>query len=130
MKKFISSFSSFLKRGSLIEVATGLLIAGAFRDLVNAFSESFILPIINALLPASTLVDQKLVILGIAFNVGQFITSLISFVIIMFVMFVMINAYNKFLVKQNEEEAKEEKVTELSVLLEIKELLKKQDPQQ
>lgn len=128
MKKFLKEFSAFLKQGNLMEVATGLLMATAFKDLVTSFSNTFILPIINKLLGMVGSYEQHVTLFGIDFQIGNFITSLISFVIILFVLFLIVKAYNKFLVKQKQEQ-EETSENELTVLKEIKALLEKSNNQ-
>lgn len=123
MKKFFKEFKAFLNQGNLLEVATGLLIATAFKDLVTSFTNSFIMPIINHILELFGNYNKSFLILNIEFVVGDFINSLISFVIILFVLFIIIRFYNR-VAKQNKQEQVKE--TELMVLKEIKELLEKQ----
>lgn len=121
MKKFLKEFTEFIKKSNLIEVATGFLIATTFKDLVLSFSNTFILPIINSLLGLIGSYPESVFMFGVEFKIGEFITSLITFIIILFVLFLIIKAYNKFLVRESLEE--ETKETELDVLRDIKRLL-------
>ncbi|MEG0283557.1 MAG: MscL family protein [Erysipelotrichales bacterium] len=126
MKKILKEFVDFLKQGNLVEIATGLLLATAFNTLVKSFTDSFIQPIIDSfgIIDSSGGVSFK--ILGINFPVGNFISALISFIIVGAVTFLIVKSYNKF-IASHQEEVKEVSESELSVLKEIKELLEKQD---
>lgn len=126
MKNFFKEFSTFLKQGSMIEIATGLLIATAFNTLVTAFSDAFLMPIINRLLGFTGDINSYFEIAGMRFEYGMFVSALISFIIIAFVLFLVVKGYNKLTKKDvAAEEAISE--TELDVLKEIKALLEKQN---
>ncbi|MDL2211408.1 MscL family protein [Erysipelotrichaceae bacterium OttesenSCG-928-M19] len=124
MKSFFKEFADFLKQGNLIEIASGLLLATAFKDLVTAFSDSFIMPFINKLLGFTKGVDSYFTVFDMKFEYGIFISSFISFIIIGFVLFTIVKSYNKFIIKNKEEAAQVE--SELSVLKDIKKLLEDQ----
>ena len=125
MKKFFKEFLDFLKQGNLIDIAVGLLLATAFKDLVTSFSDSFLMPIINKLLGFTGGTNSYFTIMDMKFEYGNFISNLISFVIIGFVLFLVVKSYNKFLVKKKDDNANQVD-TELSVLKEIKDLLEEQ----
>lgn len=124
MKRFFKEFSDFLKQGNMVEIATGLLLATAFNELVQSFTETFFNPVINKLLGGIGESTAKFEVAGMVFTYGRFINSIISFIIVGFVLFIVVKGYNKLLVKDQpvEEVATE---TELSLLKDIKELLEK-----
>ncbi len=126
MKRIIKEFSEFLQQGNLIEIAVGLLIAASFKDVVTSFSDNFIMPIVNRLLGFAKDVNASFVVFDMRFNYGDFISTLISFIIIAIVLFMIVKTYNriKSLAKKEEQTAIIE--NELSVLKEIRELLEKQ----
>ena len=123
MRKFFNEFVDFLKQGNLVEITAGLLLAVAFKDVVTSFSNAFLMPLINKILGFTGGNNSYFMVVGMKFEYGQFISSVISFVIIGFVLFLIVKSYNKF-VKKNQEETKVE--SELTVLKEIKELLEQQ----
>jgi large conductance mechanosensitive channel len=124
MKKIFKEFIDFLKQGNLLDIAVGLLLATAFKDLITSFSNSFLMPIINKLLGSSTGSNAFFTIGGIKFTYGAFISALISFIIIGFVLFIVVKAYNKILVKPKDDTPSE---NELSVLQDIKKLLEEKN---
>jgi len=124
MKKFFKEFADFLNQGNLIEIAVGLLLATAFKDLVTSFSDSFIMPIVNRLLGFTKGSTSHFTIFEMKFEYGGFISSVISFVIIGFVLFLVVKSYNKVIVKRNEEASVE---TEISLLKEIRDLLEEKN---
>lgn len=131
INKFINEFKEFLLGSTFIDVAIGLLIAGAVKDVATSFTDSFITPIIMWILSAlgaNPDVTQPTTILGIDFYIQPFITSLITFIIIMFVAFTILKIYassrEKFK-KEIEAEEEAEVDAQVQLLTEIRDLLKK-----
>lgn len=122
MKKFFEEFGDFLKQGNLIEIAVGLLLATAFMSLVTAFSNSFIMPIVNKLLGFANGTNSYFIVAGMKFTYGSFLSALFSFIIVCLVLFFIVKAYNK-LINKSKDDAQVD--TEISLLKDIKELLEK-----
>lgn len=122
MKGFFSEFRDFITQGNLMEVASGLLLATAFKDLISSFSNTFILPLINkALNYSSNIADSNssVQVAGLNINYGAFITELISFLITGIVLFLLIKLYTKIARSRKPVD------TELSLLKEIRDSLNK-----
>ena len=68
MKKFFEEFKNFALKGNVMDLAIGVIIGAAFQNIVTAFTDSFINPIINSIGGAS--VGGKFEI----FSTGQYIT--------------------------------------------------------
>lgn len=47
MKKFIEEFKTFALRGNMMDMAVGVIIGGAFSNLVTSLTNNFIYPILN-----------------------------------------------------------------------------------
>lgn len=129
---FAQDFKEFLLGSTFIDVAIGLLIAGAVKDVATAFTEGFVTPIITKLLMISgvdTTADTT-VIFGVEFGIQSFITAVITFIIIMLVAFSILRAYATFKEKFRKSDA-EEIVTsqEAELLIEIRDFLKAQNNQ-
>ena len=129
-KGFMGEFKEFILRGNVIDMAIGVIIGSAFSGLITAFTTDFINPLINGI--GGVNVAGKIKIYGGQYLLwGDFVTSVINFVIIAFVLFIMLKSVNKILSigkkKQEAEEKKEEaKPTKDQELLEeiLKELKK------
>lgn len=130
IKAFIEEFKEFLLGSSFIDVAIGLLIAGAVKDVATSFTSSFVTPIIMKILSILGMnadSSAATTILGVDFYIGQFITALITFIIIMVVAFSIIKAYAKMREKFLKESTEEEEIilsNEEKLLSEIRDLLK------
>ncbi|MBE6728885.1 MAG: large conductance mechanosensitive channel protein MscL [Ruminococcaceae bacterium] len=149
MKKFFQEFKEFAMKGNVLDMAVGVVVGGAFKEIVTALVNNIINPLIGALTGQGNLSDLKYVISkavienGVevipenAVTYGVFLQSIIDFLIIAFSIFValkvMMNAEKKLaelLTKKKEEEAAEEvaetvaEETEIAVLKEIRDMLK------
>ncbi len=130
-------FKKFISRGNVLDMAVGVIIGGAFGEIVTSLVNDVITPIIGIVVGKSDIDFSDLAFKGIHY--GAFIQAILNFLIIALCIFFMIKLFNKlsdFLKKEQEkifkkekqeEEAKEEeKVSEEILLLrEIKNELKK-----
>lgn len=129
IRKFIEDFKEFLLGSTFIDVAIGLLIAGAVKDVATSFTDSFVQPIISRLLEVVGIEGKEaaVTILGIDFQISSFISALVAFAIIMFVAFSILQAYAKAkekFAKEEEEEVELAFSNEEKILMEIRDLLK------
>ena len=127
-KGFIDEFKAFILRGNVMDMAIGVIIGGAFSNIVTALTNDFINPLINGIGGAEVGGTFK-IYGGQVIRYGDFITSVINFVIMAFVLFVLLKSVNKLMSvgKKDTEETPEIVKSDETVLLEeIRDLLKKQ----
>lgn len=124
--KILEEFKSFALKGNVIDLAVGVLIGAAFGNIVKAFTDGVIVPIIGALLPGSKVDSLKLWVIdyGLVLNAifGFIITAAILF-------FVFVKPMNKLLELTKKKEAAApppEAPEDIRLLREIRDLLKKQ----
>lgn len=124
---FIGEFKEFVLRGNVMDMAVGVIIGGAFSNIVTALTEDFINPLINGIGGAEVAGTIK-IYGGQVIRYGDFITSVINFVIMAFVLFMLLKVFNKISSigkKKKEEEAEAKKAEDIALLEEIRDLLKK-----
>lgn len=117
-------FKDFLMKGNLIEIAVGLLMAVAFKDVTDAFVNGIISPIVGSVFGVPKFADKTLKLGDGVLAYGAFIDAVISFVIVGFVLFLVVKAYNAAkagLAKGGEPE--EEAAEDVVLLREIRDLL-------
>lgn len=90
----LEEFKKFIMKGNLIEIAVGLILALKFTDVVNAFVDGIISPIIGAVFGAPSFSAKTLEIGDGILLYGAFIDALVAFVITGFVLFLIVKAYN------------------------------------
>ena len=125
-KGFIGEFKDFILRGNVMDMAVGVIIGGAFQGIVTALTADFINPLINGIGGAEVGGTLK-IYGGQVIKYGDFITSVINFVIMAFVLFMLLKFVNKItsIGKKKKEEEVIKKTDEALLLEEIRDLLKK-----
>jgi large conductance mechanosensitive channel len=113
---FASEFKEFAMKGSVVDLAVGVIIGGAFGKIVDSLVADLIMPVVskifggldfaNYFIPlsgqvATTLVEAKKE--GAVLAYGSFFTVAINFIILAFIIFMMVKAVNSM--KKNEAEA-------------------------
>lgn len=148
MKKFFHDFKEFAMKGNVLDMAVGVVIGAAFKEIINALVNNIITPFIVLLTGQNSLEALKWVLKpeitdaagevidpGVAVEYGIFLQAIVDFIIIAFCIFVvlriMMNAQKKFdELRHKKEEVVEEvpaepEETELTILKEIRDSLKK-----
>lgn len=49
MKKFYSEFKTFINKGSVVDMAVGVIVGGMFTKIVNCFTNDILMPFISLL---------------------------------------------------------------------------------
>ncbi len=123
-KGFIGEFKDFILRGNVVDMAVGVIIGGAFSGIVTALTEDFINPLINGIGGAEVGGTIK-IYGGQVLRYGDFLTSVINFIIMAFVLFLLLKVVNGVMsVGKKKEEAAPVKSDEVKLLEEIRDSLK------
>ncbi|ULB35061.1 MULTISPECIES: large-conductance mechanosensitive channel protein MscL [Proteiniphilum] len=136
---FKSELKEFLMRGSVVDMAVGIVIGGAFGKIVTSFVNDILMPPIALITDQGQFTDLKLVLRqavmegtevispAVTWNYGAFIQAVVDFLIIGTSIFLVIKGMNSLKRKKEEEPAPEapaEPTKEESLLTEIRDLLK------
>jgi large conductance mechanosensitive channel len=88
---FAKEFRDFAMRGNVMDLAIGVIIGGAFNNIVKALVDAVIMPVIGML----TGDQQKFHDLEIGgIKIGVLIQAILDFIIIAFVLFLIVKAIN------------------------------------
>jgi large conductance mechanosensitive channel len=90
----LKEFKEFLTKGNLIEIAVGLILALAFKAVVDSVVGDIFTPIIGAIFGQADFGDLTIKIGDAHIFYGRFINAVISFVIIGLVLFLVMKLYN------------------------------------
>ncbi len=105
---FTTEFKEFAMKGSVVDLAVGVIIGAAFGKIVDSLVGDVIMPVVsrvfggldfaNYFIPlsgqsATTLVEAKKE--GAVLAYGSFLTVSINFVILAFIIFMMVRAVNR-----------------------------------
>lgn len=108
MKKIMKEFQEFAIQGNMIDMAVGIIIGGAFKDLVNSLVSDLIMPLVGLVVGKMDFSNMFIALDGQAyatlaeaqtagaptFNYGLFITEVINFLIMAFVIFMIVREIN------------------------------------
>ena len=93
--RMFKEFQEFISRGTVVDLAVGVIVGAAFNNLVSAITTYLLNPLIGLFIGQIDLSDMKFQVLGANFLIGDFINALINFLIIMFVVFLIVKMMNK-----------------------------------
>ncbi|HPA02384.1 MAG TPA: large-conductance mechanosensitive channel protein MscL [Chiayiivirga sp.] len=133
----IQEFKEFAMRGSVIDLAVGVVIGGAFGKIVTAMVDKIIMPPVGLLIGgvdfskwSITLKDAGVNAAGeavpaVVLGIGDFLNTLIQFVIIAFAIFTVVKLINSMHRKKTDAPAPPPAPTaDQQLLTEIRDLLK------
>ncbi len=140
-KGFFGEFKEFIARGNVMDMAVGVIIGGAFGKISTSLVNDVIMPGISMLTGGVDFSGWKLVLkeaviengeeiaAAVSINYGNFLSTILDFLIIAFAVFCLIKGINT-LHRKKEEPAPEpapepEPSAEEKLLTEIRDLLKK-----
>ncbi|PWS29426.1 large conductance mechanosensitive channel protein MscL [Pedobacter yonginense] len=124
---FVKEFKDFAVKGNVIDLAVGVIIGAAFGKIVSSLVEDIITPaVLGPALKAAKLEDlTKLVIPGTAIKYGNFLSQVITFIIVALVLFIIIKVVNNMKKKEVAAPTAPPAPTKEEILLtEIRDLLK------
>ena len=143
-KGFFGEFKEFISRGNVVDMAVGIIVGSAFTAIVTSLVNDIVTPIIGYAIGGINFSDFKFefpaIIDGMTpatITYGNFIQTVINFLITAFAVFCMVKALNSLRRKKEEpaaepvpEEPKEPELTaDQQLLTEIRDLLKAQKDQ-
>jgi large conductance mechanosensitive channel len=138
-------FKTFIARGNVLDLAVGVIIGGAFGKIVGSLTDDVLMPVIGKITGGMDF-SSKFILLGpvpakytgsltdyaalkkagvAMLGYGSFITAIINFVIMAFVIFLIVKGANKLVPKPEAEPAAPAGPTEVELLAEIRDALKK-----
>ncbi len=144
--KLMKDFKAFILKGSVLDLAVAVIIAGAFKAIVTSFVKDVLMPPIGLLLGGVNFSELKIILQAgseavmngdkivtpavteVAISYGVFINTIIDFIIIGFAIFMIIKAYEKSKKKEEAAPAAPPAPSKEEVLLgEIRDILKEKN---
>lgn len=109
MGKMVKEFKEFIMRGNVMDMAVGVIIGGAFSSIVSSLVNDVIMPVITLITGKISFTDLFVALDGgsyrtlaeakdagaSVFAYGNFIQTVVEFLIIAFVIFMVIKGINK-----------------------------------
>ncbi|MBE5758307.1 MAG: large conductance mechanosensitive channel protein MscL [Clostridiales bacterium] len=106
MRKFFGEFKKFITRGNVFDLAVGMIIATAFNKIVSSLVNDIIMPLVTWTTGAASLKDLSLPlrytvdpvtgleVVSLSWAYGNFLQTVIDFLIIAFSVFIMVKVVN------------------------------------
>jgi large conductance mechanosensitive channel len=103
--QWLREFKEFLLRGNVIDLAVGIAIGVAFAGVVGSLVDDIIMPIVAALGGEPDFSALDFTINDAVFRYGNFITVLVSFVILAAAIFFFVVKPANYLIQRSRTEA-------------------------
>ncbi|WP_430614966.1 large conductance mechanosensitive channel protein MscL [Flavobacterium sp. JP2137] len=139
---FIKEFKEFAVKGNVMDLAVGVIIGGAFGKIIDSVVNDLIMPLVSGIIgtpdfsniyyvlkgtvpDGAPLKDARGVEGAVIFAYGNFITVLISFLLLALVVFFLVKGINQLKKKEEVVPAAPAGPSQEQLLAEIRDLLKK-----
>ena len=140
--KVLKEFKEFINRGSVMDLAVGMIIGAAFTAIVNSLVNDIVMPVVSMIIGGFDFTNLKITIPAYiegvepaTINYGNFLQAAVNFFLIALVIFLLVRTLNKMreraerLTKKaedkKEEAAAKAEEDQTALLKEIRDLLKK-----
>ncbi|NMC36458.1 large-conductance mechanosensitive channel protein MscL [Candidatus Beckwithbacteria bacterium] len=121
LQKFFNEFKKFAMRGNVIDLAVGIIIGGAFKEIISSLVGDIIMPPLGLLLAKVDFADLYINLSGKHYSslaaaseagapvisYGIFLNNVIDFTIVAFAVFLLVKGINQL--QRKEEKEKKEK---------------------
>lgn len=134
----LKEFKNFIMTGNVIDLAVAVILAGAVGMVVNGFVSDIMMPIVGHFAGGMNFEDLKVVLSPAVVDAegtvttpenailyGKWINAIINLITVGFVLFVIVKAYNKTKKPKEEAPAAPAGPSEIDLLKEIRDALKK-----
>lgn len=91
----LKEFKEFALKGNIMDMAVGVVIGGAFQKIVNSLVNDIIMPAISVLTGNVDFSDMIFTVGDASIKYGNFITTVVDFLIIAFSIFLVVKYINK-----------------------------------
>ena len=107
MKKLAQEFKEFIMRGNVLDMAIGVIIAGAFGTITTTLVQKVLMPLIgaifggidldklNILLTPAVMEGEEVVKEAVYMEIGTFLSAIINFLIVALIVFAIVKTFNK-----------------------------------
>ena len=91
----LKEFKEFISRGSVLDLAVGVIIGGAFSAIVTSLVDNVFMPVIGMIIGGLDFTSLAIQVGDSKLMYGAFIQSVIDFLLVALCLFLFIKAINK-----------------------------------
>ncbi len=128
----LKEFKDFAMKGSVVDMAVGVVIGGAFGKIVSSLVSDVIMPVVGVISGGDQFAGREFPLGegGAAIGYGNFLQTILDFLIVAFAIFMAVKAMNKAQnltsgPEEEEEEAPKPPAEDIQLLREIRDSLAK-----
>lgn len=138
----LKEFKEFAIKGNMMDMAIGIVIGGAFGTIIKSLVDDVLMPIVSGIFQIPDFSNLFVVLKGIegetftslaaareagaaVLAYGSFINAVLAFLIVAWALFVVVKGINKMKNEQPAEEEAPAGPTEVELLSEIRDALRK-----
>lgn len=92
---FFAEFRKFISRGSVMDMAVGVIIGAAFKAIIDSLVNDILMPFVGVFINQNSFADLYFYVNGAKIMFGSFLSAIINFLIMALVIFLIIRALNK-----------------------------------
>lgn len=103
----VKEFKEFAMRGNVVDLAVAFILGAGFNKIVSSLVEDIIMPPLGMLIGGMNFKDYQVTLKDgvgdtppVTLDYGQFIQTILDFVIVAFAVFLLVKALNSFRRKQ------------------------------
>lgn len=107
---FVSEFKEFISKGNVLDLAVGVIIGGAFNNIVKSLTDDVLMPVLSTLTGGMDFKDWFIALDGKTYNdlaaakaasaatlnYGLFLNAIINFLLMAFAIFWIVKLANRF----------------------------------
>ncbi|GAB2771691.1 large conductance mechanosensitive channel [Hymenobacter luteus] len=107
---FVSEFKEFISKGNVLDLAVGVIIGGAFNNIVKSLTDDVLMPVLSKLTGGMDFKDWFIALDGNSYNdlaaakaasaatlnYGLFLNAVINFLLMAFAIFWIVKLANRF----------------------------------
>ncbi len=132
---FVKEFREFAMRGNVVDLAVGVIIGASFGKIVTSLVDDIIMPPIGYLIGGIDFANKKLIlkstddinkIAEVSIKYGNFINTVIQFIIVAFCVFLLVKIINSIKRKEAEKPGSKVLTKEEELLTDIRDILRNQ----
>jgi large conductance mechanosensitive channel len=142
MKKVVEEFKQFSVKGNVVDLAVGVIVGASFGKIISSLVNDILMPPIGIVAAGVNFKDikihlkdavinanDKVIKEAVTINIGNFMQTVLDFLIVALCIFIFVKAINKF--KRSNEVVEEPLLVEANkqelLLEEIRDILKNQN---
>ena len=120
-KGMVQEFKEFIMRGNVLDMAVGVIIAGAFGKITTSLVNNILMPFISLIFGARDMTALNVIVReavtdaegnvvkeAIVLGFGTFVATIIDFILVAFVVFLVVKGFNKARAKAEAKKKAEE----------------------